>query len=211
MIAQAKQPKRRHSPRWHAAFVDMLPTIIRYAKASFRNLDSDAREDLVQECIANCLVAFVRLVERDKQSIAYPNVLAMYAVKQIKDGRRVGKRACVNDVYDIHAKVSGGYQLYHIGSPRDQRVGWRNQLIENKRTSPADLAAFKLDFNAWLPSLSRRDRCVAEDLAMGERTGDVAKKYGVSPSRVSQLRRRLQESWEQFIEDPGECAVVAIS
>ena len=211
MIAQAERPKRRHTPRWHVAFIDMLPEITRYAKSSFRDLDPEAREDLAQETVANCLVSFVRLVERGKQSAASARTLAMFAVRQIKDGRRVGKRSSVKDVYDIHARAKGGYQLCHIGSSRDQCVDWRSQLIENKRTSPADLAAFKLDFNAWLPSLSRRDRRVAEDLAMGERTGDVANKFGVSPSRVSQLRRQLQESWEQFIEDPGECAVKVVT
>ena len=122
-------------------------------------------------------------------------------------GRRLGKKANVNDVYDIHARAKGGYQLYHIGLLRDQCAGWRNQLIENKRTSPADLAAFELDFGAWLPSLPLRDRHLAEDLGMGERTGDVAKTYAVSPSRVSQLRRHLQDSWEEFTADPSECPV----
>ena len=41
--------------------------LLEYAKASFRDLDPDTREDLVQECIANCVVAF-------KESIAYPTV-----------------------------------------------------------------------------------------------------------------------------------------
>ena len=80
----------------------------------------------------------------------------------------------------------------------------REQLVENKRTTPADLAAFKLDFAAWLPSLSRRDRRMAEDLAMGERTSDVAGKYGVSASRVSQLRRQMQNSWEEFVGDDDD-------
>ena len=206
MIARAESPSARPVPSWHAAFIDMLPTIVRYARTAFRDLDADAREDLVQECVANCLVAFVRLVERGKQSIAYPQVLSMYAVRQIRDGRRVGKKINSNDVYDVHARVIGNYQLNYIGSPRSQRAGWQAQLVENKRTSPATLAAFRLDFGAWLPSLPRRDRSMAEDLGMGERTGDVAKKYGVSPSRVSQMRRQLEESWEEFTTDPGECA-----
>ena len=90
MIAPAPRPRR--VPKWHAAFLAMVPVITRYARTCFRDLDPDTREDLVQECVANCLVAFARLVERGKQSIAYPTVLAMYAVRQIKDGRRVGKK-----------------------------------------------------------------------------------------------------------------------
>jgi hypothetical protein len=143
-------------------------------------------------------------VERGKQDVAYPTKLANFAVRQIRDGRRVAKKANVKDVYDQHAQIKNGHQLKHIGSPRDQRGGWREQLVENKRTSPADLATFKLDFNAWLPSLSSRARLMAEDLAAGERTRDVARKYGVSAARVSQLRRELQKSWEEFVEDSDD-------
>ena len=103
----------------------------------------------------------------------------------------------------------GGYQLIHIGSPRSQRAGWQAQLVENKTAGPAEIAASRIDVGDWLRSLPKRDRQIAEQLAEGDRTGEVAVEYGVSPSRVSQMRRQLQESWEEFIEDPGECAVVA--
>jgi len=91
MIAHAESLGPRPTPNWHAAFLAMVPVISRYARASFREFDPETREDLVHEAVANCVVAYARLVERGKESIAYPTVLAMYAVKQIKDGRRVGK------------------------------------------------------------------------------------------------------------------------
>ncbi len=202
MIALAESQDRPRVPEWHDRFLDMLPTIERYAGAAFREFDRETKEDLVEECVANCFCAYSRLVERGKEHVAFPTKLANFAVRQIKDGRRVGKKQNVRDVYDIHARVKDGYQLKHIGSPHEQNGGWREQLIENGRTSPADLATFKLDFfEGWLPSLSRRDRRMAEDLGNGERTGDVARKYGVSAGRVSQLRRELQESWEGFVGD----------
>ena len=92
MIAPA--PNVERVPEWHAAFLAMLPTIIRYAKTCFRDLDPDTREDLVQECIANCVVAFARLVERGKQSIAYPTVLAMYAVRRLRTAGVSGRSSC---------------------------------------------------------------------------------------------------------------------
>jgi len=41
----------------------------------------------------------------------------------------------------------------------------------------------------------------AESLAVGNRTGDVAKRFNVSAGRVSQLRRELAESWRAFVGD----------
>ena len=78
-------------------------------------------------------------------------------------------------------------------------------------STPADLAAFRIDFPDWLGTLSGRDRRIVEDLAFGERTGDVAVKYGVSPSRISQMRRQLQEGWEAFIGDEEESDVDAVT
>ena len=40
-------------------------------------------------------------------------------------------------------------------------------------------------------------------MATGERTMDLARKYVISPARVSQLRRDYQEDWELFCAE--EC------
>lgn len=74
-------------------------------------------------------------------------------------------------------------------------------MVENDRTPVPDQAAFRIDFPQWLGTLSARDRRIVNDLATGERTGDVARKFGVSAGRVSQLRGQLKESWEEFVGD----------
>lgn len=39
----------------------MLPAICLHARVSFRNLDPEAREKAVAECVANAMVAYTRL------------------------------------------------------------------------------------------------------------------------------------------------------
>ena len=56
-----------------------------------------------------------------------------------------------------------------------------------------------MDFAAWLRSLPKRDRKMAVTLATGETTVEAAKQFGVSPSRISQVRRELQDSWNDFV------------
>jgi len=75
-------------------------------------------------------------------------------------------------------------------------------LHDNTRSPVPDQVAFRLDFPAWVNTLSDRDRRVVGDLMAGERTLDVAAKYGLSPARVSQLRREFMEGWARFC---GEC------
>ena len=79
-------------PRSDAAFLEMLPGIEKYARSAFRGLLAEAREEAVQNVIANALVAYRRLVELDKAALAYPTVLARYGVAHVRSGRRVGAR-----------------------------------------------------------------------------------------------------------------------
>jgi hypothetical protein len=141
------------------------------------------------------------LVERGRQHVAFPTKLANFAVRQIKDGRRVGKRVASRDVYDEHGRIKHGHQIRHLGTPHEQCGGWKEQLTENCRTPIPDQVAFRIDFPDWLHTLSTRDCRVVHELASGERTGTVARKFGVSAGRVSQMRRQLKESWEQFVGD----------
>lgn len=49
-----------------------------------------------------------------------------------------------------------------------------------------------------------RSRQVAEELAIGHSTGDVAKRFGLTPGRISQMRRELHQSWEEFHQGSPE-------
>jgi hypothetical protein len=46
------------------------------------------------------------------------------------------------------------------------------------------------------------------DLMVGERTADVARKYGLTPGRVSQKRREFMQGWQRFCEPPAAAALV---
>lgn len=46
-----------------------------------------------------------------------------------------------------------------------------------------DQAAFRLDFPAWVPAFSERDRKLLERILRGERTVDLADRFGMSPAR----------------------------
>ena len=75
---------------------------------------------------------------------------------------------------------------------------WEVHVLSDRRATPADLAACKLDFCAWLRRLSPVKRRVALRLAVGDSTKDVAMQFRVSLSRISQLRRELEADWQAF-------------
>lgn len=192
-------PKQRAATvTWQERFLGMLPAIQTYARVAFGHLDAEASEDAVEEVVANCLVAFVRLVQLGKIEVAYPSVLARFAVSQFRDGRRVGNRRNGRDVLSPYAQKRNGIVVERLDRFRKDASEWAEALVEDQRTPVLDQVAFRCDFPAWLDTLSCRNRQVAEALSLGHTTGAMAKRFKVSPGRISQLRNELQQSWLEF-------------
>ena len=208
MIARARTSAS--CPDWHAEFLSMLPLIRRIARYSFRpHLHGDDFDDAVQEVVANAMVAYARLVEQGRGHTAKASPLARYAIRQYWEGRRTGCELNVRDVMSERCRRSKGVQVESLHHWDQQDREWQEVLVEDKHVTPAELAASRIDFPAWLATLRTRDRKIAETLATGEPTGRVARMFGVSAARVSQLRRELMDAWREFHElaDPAEPAV----
>lgn len=205
-MARNFTPRIGSEPAWHKVFLAMLPRIRRQASIAFRDYDPEAREELVEEVVANVLVALVRLFERGKAHVAYPTVLAKYAVAQVRDGRRVGSSLNVKDVLSPYAQQKKGFVVEHLDSYDRETGQWREAVIEDHQTPVPDQVAFRIDFPSWLAIHTERDRRIAESLATGESTNEVAREFEVSAGRISQLRRKFYHSWQEF---HGECTEAA--
>ena len=199
MIAPLKTTSRRTTaPHWHENFLQMLPVIKRSASIAFRHLKPEAREEAIQDVTANALVAFVRLVELGKADVAFPTVLARYGVSQFRSGRRVGTRLNVRDVMSPYAQRSKGIRVERLHHYDREECAWREIVVEDRTVTPADIALTRIDFSDWLDTLPKRQRKIAETLAMGESTSRTARMFQISAGRVSQIRHQLFDRWQEF-------------
>ena len=57
--------------------------------------------------------------------------------------------------------------------------------------------------------MSKRKRRIAKALGNGERTKEVAKRFGVSAGRISQVRRELMAAWDAFVSEDREATVAS--
>jgi hypothetical protein len=188
----------RSSSHWQNAFLIMLPRIRDAVQVAFRYLPGDDRDEAVQEAVANACVRFARLAERGCVDRAFPTVLARFAVAQVRDGRRVGTRRHSRDICAVPFRRRKPDSCEPSDRPERREGGWEDAIREDGRTAVPDQAGFRIDFPAWLSRLSRRDRQVAQALALGHSTGEVADRFAVSSARVAQLRRELRDSWRRF-------------
>lgn len=204
MATQTRPASRQKlSPRRHDQFVSMLPAIRRYASGQFRHQGREARSELVAEAVGLAFVMFVHLVRRGRAELAYPTPLARYAVRQVRDGRRVGCRLNISDITSRHCRKRKQVRIERLDRYDRHKGAWREAIVEDHRTPVADQAAFRCDFPSWLESLSVRDRKVAEALSAGESTGRVARTFRISSARISQLRRELHKKWFEFHGEPA--------
>jgi hypothetical protein len=153
---------------------------------------------LVQEVVAGSFAAYARLIELGKEELAFSSALARFAVGQVRAGRKVGSRRCVREVMSSYAQNCKGFQVDRLDYFDEEESCWREIVVEDRRANPADIAACRIDFSAWLRLLPSRRRQVALALAAGESTGGAAKRFGLTAGRISQLRQWFRESWDSF-------------
>lgn len=180
---------------WQAQFVAMLPEIERRLQRAFRQLDPESREDAIAESVIHSLLSYVRLVDQCRADSISPSNLAWYAALAVKRGRPACSHMNGKEPLSRYAQVGNGIQF-------EQRHGnWMDLLVEDTRASVPDQVAAKLDVGAWFATLPRRMKQIARDLAYGSSTSEVAEKHGVTPGRISQLRRTLEASWTAFQQE----------
>jgi hypothetical protein len=166
---------------------------------AFRRHRFDEREERIAEAVAWTWALFVRVQRRGKNPSDFPTALAKFAIKYVRSGRLLGQSRNSKELYTARSTSENRVGLVSLDELEPQsRTPWKEILVESRAFSPADAAAARIDVNAWLNSLSRRDRRLAERLATGERTGRIARAFGLSPARISQLRDEFRRSWEQF-------------
>ena len=130
---------------------------------------------------------------------------------QVRDGRTVGSSQNVREVLSCYAQRKKGFSVQRLDHYDWEEQQWIEAVVADTRTPVFDQVWFRIDFPAWLARLSPRNRRIAKLLAAGFSTGEVATKFGISASRVSQMRRQLHDSWMEFHGDiPSRHAVAAI-
>jgi DNA-directed RNA polymerase specialized sigma24 family protein len=188
-----------------AVFLAHLPRCLALARFAFHRVGCPhARADRVAETVALAWRHFAALSRRGKKPEEFVTTLALRCSQAVKAGRRLAGCETGQDVLSLVARVRHGLRVTRL--PDRDRVSDRHPLpgaladplADNTRSAVPEQAAFRVDFPRWRATLRRRDRKILAALAGGERTADAARRFKISPGRVSQLRREFEQSWERF-------------
>jgi hypothetical protein len=182
----------------------LLPRIELHGSIFFRYLRCPhRREDALQEMRAVAWKWYVAAVARGKDPARFVATLATYAARHVRSGRKLCGQEPSRDVL---SPVAGRKHDFVVTKLPDWETSSANPLIDaltdNTRSPVPEQVMFRCDLPAWLNTLGERNRRVVEDLMRGEGTLDVARRHGLSPGRISQLRRAFLKRWQAFC---GEC------
>jgi hypothetical protein len=194
---------------WHRRFLRLVPAIRRAANFRFRTLSAYRRREIVDDVLGMCCAFFARLAEKGQEERGYPTTLVQFAVAQLRQGRQVGSPLNVRDISSRYSQQKKGLQLERLDQLDEAEQTWKEVLLEDRRATPADLAASRIDFAAWLAMMSPLRRQIAEFLSLGESTRAAARRFALSPGRISQLRREFHASWSAFQGESDAALAVA--
>lgn len=204
------------------AFLLILPRIELHAQLAHRDIQCvDQRADRIAETVALAYLWFVRLSQRGKDASQFATALATYATRAVRCGRRLTGQERAKDVMSPCAQRKYGFKVERLPQatavPHQELYGETNgqrrldeyeeRLQDNTQTPVPDQAAFRLDFRAWLRTLTARERRLIKAMARNERTMDLSKQFDLSSGRISQLRRQFQDHWEKFCADQPAVAM----
>jgi hypothetical protein len=213
MSAPSAARPRQEDAAAHAEFLALAPVIERHARVVFRHRKPVDREEAIAESVAAAFESYVALKARGKDPVRdFPSMMATFAVLHVKDGRHVGGRSSSQDV--LSRKAQGRHRfrveslpaslrnshdgLYSAVGGQEQQDVFEERLHDNTRTPVPDQVCFRLDWPAFLQTLTQRDRGLAGFLAMGHSAKAAAEQFNLSPGRVTQLRQRWRREWLTF-------------
>ena len=151
-------------------FLSLLPAIREQTRRTCHTEEPEHHQEFTAEVLANCWVAFVRLVERGLIEVVYATPLVQYAIKQVRCGRRVGTKLNVRDVSSEYAQREKHFTVERLDRFDEKKGHWREVLLEDRHAGPAETAAARIDVSEWMTRLPKRKRRIAETLATGETT-----------------------------------------
>lgn len=174
------------TPAMQQHFVqEILPRVEWRARHHFAQVPQPKRDEMVLDVTELAWKAYATNPHARERANVWK--LASYCCYQVAVGRSIAGWK--------------GRSFDGVGAQQKGIRRWDLADYVSERDNPADIVAFRLDVPAWLATLEGELKRTAEALlgAGPEVRGlDIAKDLGVSPGRLSQRRRELLQSWEDF-------------
>lgn len=130
-----------------------------------------------------------------------PGTVAHNACRKVLDGRGLGTGESARSIdHPNPVRQKDGVRGKSV-CRMTRRGSFYLQHFAREGENPAEIAAFEIDFADWRTRLSKRKREMVRAFLEGLTTREAAKFFKVSPGRISQIRRELEQEWDEMFPD----------
>ena len=178
---------------------EILPILSRTVPRTVNPTDSEDSEELVQDTIATA-AEMLQSLEKAGRKIPARSV-AFYSIQRAKSGRRAYQSGASDPLSPVF-RTRNTSAIVPIDAPISSAgEGSRTMqdFIASGIEDPSETALRRIDWESFLGTLASRERQILSCIADGWRNMDIAKRFNVTPARITQLKREIASRIKQFM------------
>lgn len=200
MVSSQLSETMRSNDELRRLFAHALPRIQRHARIYFRDIKCwHRKQDCIGEACALAWKWFCHLFQQGKDPMTFISALASFAARHVRAGRGLCGKVDAKDVLSPDAQRTHGFLVCKLP---DYSTLTENPMAEaltdNTQTEIPEQVSFRLDFPAWLGTHSPRNQDIIGEMMLSRRTSELARHFGLSAGRISQMRQEFKDEWDLF-------------
>ena len=163
--------------------------------------------EVIQDCIHE---AAKMLDSAEKAGKKVPaRSIAYYAIQRAKTGRRSWTSSATDAMSPLAKAGSSEERIVSLDAPvSDSKVNeclTMHDFIGERREDPSAEALRRIDWESFNQTLNRREQLLVQNLAEGRQSNTFAKELGLSPPRITQLKKEIGNRIRRFMGDSIYC------
>jgi hypothetical protein len=216
--------RRHHFTELHTRFLGILPRIELHGRIYFRHLSQHQKADAIQEMRALAWKWFLHLIQIGKNPVNFLKVFTTLLARAVVSGRRLAGMTKSKDAMNSATQRRFGFQVeplpklshshrlhcHGISDNPELPEIFEEQLRNNTVTPIPDQVQFRIDWPAWLATLTGRERRMIRAMAGNESTKNLSCQFEVSPARISQKRREFHDDWQRFCGESDQAVTTPV-
>ena len=178
---------------------EILPILNRTVPRTVKPVDSEDSEELIADTLATA-AEMLESLERTGRKIPARSV-AFYSIQRAKSGRRAYQSGASDPLSPVF-RTRNTSAIVPIDAPISSAgEGSRTMqdFIASGIEDPSETALRRIDWESFLGTLASRERQILSCIADGWRNMDIAKRFNVTPARITQLKREIASRIKQFM------------
>ncbi len=159
--------------------------------------------ELIQDCIHEA-AKMLDSAEKAGKKVPAKSV-AYFAIQRCKTGRRSWTSSATDAMSPLAKAGMSGDRIISLDAPVSDNKMHEclslHDFIGERREDPSAEALRKIDWDDFNATLNRREQLLVKNIAEGRQSNTFAKELGLSPPRITQLKKELGNRIRRFMGD----------